>query len=516
MRTHAQRYILKGGDQKVKKLIAAFILVLGLLGCAETGGAVIGTPASSSASEEGGIKLELLRYSMENKGVRSLKTAVRITNSSDEPVTSVTWNAVCTGKEGEPICEILMFWRAHEAALKPGESIENEGRYVYKEEEEPAAVTIALKEVRTEAEYPLDRIPVSGEYLYEALGDEKLAAIRETPPVRLECGVDQGGWLRKAEFRGDSLQEALDLFTAIQIGRGDAEMVTDNYNYFLFEWEDGTTSMIRLNLYNLEVYANGRYYSYTLDHLEPFWNLIMANVKDPNAPDPERPMDKQNEITAELTDIVFTGGNAEISGIVKNGSRKTLVSLTYEVIYTNPEHQPLVSQVITDETKLSAGQEHILQVPAYEGVLPEDAAGVQIMIHNTVFEEETEKEPLKEGDLLYQVFENGALTRLEGELPVVIEFYVDRMGMGKTLIFLENEIPEAVEAFRKIRVGTDGMPLITDSYNHMTFLFEDGQEIVLNFEGGALCDYAQGRMHRYSLTDTEAFSELLSRKYRLH
>ena len=145
----------------------------------------------------------------------------------------------------------------------------------------PAAVEIGVSSVQTETELPPAHLPQTGEYLYQALGDEKLANIRNEMPVALSFHVDQGGYGRTATFKaGDALDKAVALFCAIQIGEESGEWVTDNYNWIDFEWEDGSHTGISLNLYNLEYYVHSTPHTYELENLDAFWSYCAGYLEE--------------------------------------------------------------------------------------------------------------------------------------------------------------------------------------------------------------------------------------------
>lgn len=137
-----------------------------------------------------------------------------------------------------------------------------------------------VTENKTTEELPPLHVPEEGEYLYQALNNEALKTLPENLPVRITVHVDRMGYGQEAVFeKGRGLEEAVDAFLQIRVGPDGAPMVTDNYNWFLFEWEDGTSCMIRLNLYCLEYYVNGLYHSYYLTDAEDFWRLAQANLR---------------------------------------------------------------------------------------------------------------------------------------------------------------------------------------------------------------------------------------------
>ena len=64
----------------------------------------------------------------------------------------------------------------------------------------------------------------------------------------------------------------------MKLGEDNAPMVTDNYNYIRLIWADDTSIIFRLNLYALELQANGRYHNYYMEQSEPFWKLVYARI----------------------------------------------------------------------------------------------------------------------------------------------------------------------------------------------------------------------------------------------
>ena len=112
-------------------------------------------------------------------------------------------------------------------------------------------------------------------------GDEKLARIKEEPPVALSFHVDQGGYGRTATFnKGDALDQAIGLLCAIRIGKETNEWVTDNYNWIELTWEDGSYTDISLNLYNLEYFVHSTPHCYTLENLDEFWSYCAGYLEE--------------------------------------------------------------------------------------------------------------------------------------------------------------------------------------------------------------------------------------------
>lgn len=135
----------------------------------------------------------------------------------------------------------------------------------------PASVSVDIGSVKTESELPPVTLPKAGDYLYQAVGDEKLANISEEPSVELLFYIDQGGYGRTATFKeGEQLDKAVELLCGIKIADEAEGWVTDNYNWIGLVWEDGSDTYISLNMYNLEYPVHSNFHVYTLENLDAF------------------------------------------------------------------------------------------------------------------------------------------------------------------------------------------------------------------------------------------------------
>ena len=472
---------------------------------------------------DSGVTIELYNMRYEQKGVHLAIPEVTIRNRSGEPITAVFWRTVFYDRDGNELGEKLMFWQAEKEALADGADLEdNASRYVIDMKETPASFTAELKEIRTEAEYPLDKIPEEGEYLFEALGYPHLADIGSHPPVKIVCGIDNSGWLRTATFEGDDLQEAVDAFMKIKVGAGDAPMVTDNYNWFQFEWEDGSTEGIRLNLNYLEVSANGRYYSYYLENLEPFWRMIHENLVDPADNEPLHAYGTNSSLNMELDEITFDPSDKEdvltMHGhlTIENASKNDLLKACAEVTFINEDDIAYAHKVYFFEADdlPTAGETKEMMIEADLPERTDPAKRVRLDVLTVMTEKSVKNnQPLAEGEYLYKALGIDAMANMEEELPLMVEVHIDRMGAGYDYLFVEDEIAEAVETFIKVMVGPDGAPVVTDNYNHITFLFEDGTECMLRFNLYALEYYDKdGTQHSYAVPGIEKLFELAEAK----
>lgn len=203
-------------------------------------------------------------------------------NTSDEEIMQVIYTFALIDENGEEFRSFGEVFDGEEEALPPHTKIDfvHDG-IRWGRQSVPAAVRVGISSVQTKSELPPVRLPRTGEFLYEALGDQKLANIREEMPTELRFHVDQGGYGRTAVFtKGEGLEEAVALLCDIRIGAESGEWVTDNYNWISLAWPDSSHTGISLNLYNLEVYAHSRTHTYRLENLEPFLTYCAGYLQE--------------------------------------------------------------------------------------------------------------------------------------------------------------------------------------------------------------------------------------------
>ena len=196
-----------------------------------------------------------------------------IENNSNEGIMLVTYTFALIDEKGEEFHLFSEVYDGEDAAIPPHTAIEFTLDGIrWGSQSIPAAVKIDISSVKTETELPPVHLPKTGQFLYQALGDEKLSRIKEEPPVELSFHVDQGGYGRTATFtEGETLAKAVALLCAIQIGEESGEWVTDNYNWIGLKWADGSRTGISLNLNNLECRGHSVLHTFELEHLDAFW-----------------------------------------------------------------------------------------------------------------------------------------------------------------------------------------------------------------------------------------------------
>lgn len=112
-----------------------------------------------------------------------------------------------------------------------------------------------------------------GESLYELLDDAKINSIEDNLPKQIVLTIDKGGDQNEIKIsNAEKIEELVDIFEDIEIGRNKKSSVSDNYNTIKFVWDDGETSTIKLCLYDLEVKFNGENFVYALKGMNKFFN----------------------------------------------------------------------------------------------------------------------------------------------------------------------------------------------------------------------------------------------------
>ena len=197
-----------------------------------------------------------------------------IENNSGEGIMTVTYRFALSDTKGEEFRSFAIVYDGEEQAIPPHSSVSfsHEG-IKWGAQSVPASVSISIGTVKAEAELPPVSLPKIGDPLYLAMGDERLANIKAAPPVALAFHVDQGGYGRTAVFGpGQHLDRAVGLLCNIRIAGEAEEWVSDNYNSISLTWEDGSVTIVPLNLRNLEFSSHSTSHVYALDGLEAFWS----------------------------------------------------------------------------------------------------------------------------------------------------------------------------------------------------------------------------------------------------
>jgi hypothetical protein len=261
--------------KKVFIVLLVVVLCLSSFGCGTR--IVVGTATLN------GVTAALSNTNIQrNKNGRTVITSdVKITNDSEDNIMVVKFTLSCLDKDGNELCALPFTYNGQDKAIAPGAMVEYQVGTQKSIDGDIKAVSIRLMETKTDAEVPPIHLPITGEFLYEALNNENLKNIVNEPPTKIVVGIDQGGYLREAVLSdSEVLAQAVELFTAIRIGEETDTCVTDNYNYIIFTWTDGSETRISLNLKNLEVSVYKRWHYYELENMDSFWNMASSMAQD--------------------------------------------------------------------------------------------------------------------------------------------------------------------------------------------------------------------------------------------
>ncbi len=473
------------------------------------------TSALKCSDTKDGITVYLKNAVFTNNGIETVSPDVTIINSSQEDITGVTYEVTFYDGQENVLETIRMFWRCDEEPLKAGSSIHHsDSRYSCSMAKQAKSATLLITDIKTAKDFPPDRVPKKGEYLYQALGDERLAAIREQKPVKIVAGIDQSGYVRTATFEGDLLDEAVDAFVKIRLGDDDAPMVTDNYNYVVFYWEGGMTSGINLNLQNLEFMANGRYHSYYLEDLGPFWSLINDHLVEPESTEDDLPpSDEMDHVKAVLADVVYSESNGMIlpEPYVKlsNASGTEYLGLIYEISYYDEDDHLLGRQlVLSDEGAVSGLKEEWEERPRERRPqMNEKPAHASIRILDTIGGSVLPSVNVQNGEYLYQIIESGQVQSIQKNVPVLMDVTVISDSESFDSSFFEKDAKEAVNAFIGMKVQSGADETEETSFKSIMMTFENGEEIHLNLINGCLIALQDGKLVKVGIVDENGFFE---------
>lgn len=228
-----------------------------------------------------GLSLELLgmRFEWSGKDLR-VTPRVLIRNETDKDIMKLRYEMVFFDAEGTELGRDKLYYVTDYPILSGSETVQDDCRFELKFSEVPDHAEIYALEYKTTEDIPPIHVPEEGEFLYKALNCENLNALPDLLPKRITVNVDRMGSEKRAVFEvGNGLEEAVEAFMKIRVGWDDAPSVTDNYNWFLFEWEDGSSYMIRLSLYSLEYETNAYFHIYYLLDSEEFWAMAYENLE---------------------------------------------------------------------------------------------------------------------------------------------------------------------------------------------------------------------------------------------
>ena len=122
---------------------------------------------------------------------------------------------------------------------------------------------------------------------------------------------------------------------------------------------------------------------------------------------------------------------------------------------------------------------------------------------------ETELPPVRlpeKGNYLYEVFDDANLENIKNELPVEIAFHIDQGGYGRTATFEKGaQLDQAVELFCAIKIADEVDEWVTDNYNWISLVWEDGSESYISLNLRNLEYPVHSNIHVYALENLGKF-----------
>ena len=256
-------------EKVMKKILYAIVMtgvitvmMFSLSGCSK---------GLSAGSEKDGISVEVKIDTEKNKPgntVYHIYSSFR--NASDVEVMYIKYKLRFLDDEGEELFVMHPAWQGQDKPLINDETGKDEIHIQDPRKAEKIEVEIVeIKDVKAIA--PV-HVPVSGEYLYEALNNENLNRIKEVHPVNIKILIDHMGARNIADVSDEETINALvEAFCKVRIKNDGGMWVTDNYNGIEFTFPDGSKYYLSLNLVNLEYSINGVEHIYELEDFEEFW-----------------------------------------------------------------------------------------------------------------------------------------------------------------------------------------------------------------------------------------------------
>ena len=246
----------------MKRILFVAVLSIMILGCQKM---------ETVKTGEKGIEIMMTDISVKENtktGFTLIQLNTSITNCSDREITAVTYELQLLDGNGELIKAYRKTHYGEDKSLSKGESVSDYYGFQDRLEKQPVRFALKVIEVKDTEELPLIHLPLPDEYLYEAIGLER---IQNELPDKILVYIDHMGAREEIEIeKEEDLRTATDLFCRIRIAKESDVWVTDNYNGIVFYFADGTSKNISLNLYNLEIRNYGIEHIYELDGLGPF------------------------------------------------------------------------------------------------------------------------------------------------------------------------------------------------------------------------------------------------------
>lgn len=116
----------------------------------------------------------------------------------------------------------------------------------------------------------------SAQPLYTFINDERTANIQKEAPVKITVVEDNEGTQKTVVITDkDDIAALVAEFVKISVGKDTKVSATDHYSSITFAWNDGSETLIRINLDKLEFQKGDQLGQYELKNLKTFWKAAL-------------------------------------------------------------------------------------------------------------------------------------------------------------------------------------------------------------------------------------------------
>ena len=255
----------------MKKTVLTILLSMLIIGCQKM---------ETVKTTELGVEIELIEISAKENtktGFTLIQLDTLITNRCEKELTAVSYELQLLDEKGELIKAYQRTYFGEDKSLSLDESVKDHMGFQDKLEKQPSSFRLAVIEVQDIEELPLVHLPLPEEYLYKAIGLDRL---ENELPIKIYVRIDHMGAEDIAEIEDEeTIQRVTELFCQVKIADETNTFVTDNYNLVIFYFADGTQKGISLNLYNLEIQNHHIEHIYELNDFGPFWQACRELAK---------------------------------------------------------------------------------------------------------------------------------------------------------------------------------------------------------------------------------------------
>ena len=203
-----------------------------------------------------------------------------IKNLSKEKITKVYYEFQVYDKEDKLMKTYNFYYYTDDKSLDENQCAKDHHGFQDKFEEVPYSYKIKIINYKNIDEFPLVHVPQKGEHLYQILDDNNMKNIKNNLPINIHIHIDRMGMADVVDVSdNETIKRLVDLFCNIKIDKETDQIVTDNYNWISFKFEDNCEYVINLNLRNYETKLPSGYHIYELENMNEFFRYCKQLTK---------------------------------------------------------------------------------------------------------------------------------------------------------------------------------------------------------------------------------------------